>query len=506
MFYSETLLSKEGPLAQVWLAANLEKKLHKSQFLQSNITDSTQAIAAATSNNDDSEALALRLSGQLLYGVVRIYSRKAKYLLDDVSDALLKLKSAFKSTANSVTLPINATVVPSVNQLMLQDTITQSDLLYQEPLVFDDEISDQKKAFFGQNELTNEEFDDSIEIPRNKFDDLDELQPDDGFDLDLNFDIDEERVELTTHSDNNFQINDESIEVARADVTNANLSALDDEGFGGDIDLGFDGDFFDKPLEIIEEPEAEDLISQELNVSEKKQRKKRISTAGQRKIIKDKEIEIPIRNFSITENIVAGNFSSEDLDLNTKRAYIDHLLKDNYIENDLLLKIRSKRQKTVASPPAEDDVPELDFSEEDANKTAEDILDDGFDVMNLDWDEDRVPVDENNEKSEQEKVIEEEIDDFISGATKDGVSESTIKISSHIKRLTTEERETNFSQILEQDLNSEHPLSTFPKSEATRVFFELLVLSTNDAVKLKQDELFGQIEVTSRAALFKKFT
>ena len=36
--------------------------------------------------------MALRLSGQLLLGVVRIYSRKAKYLLDDCNEALLKIK------------------------------------------------------------------------------------------------------------------------------------------------------------------------------------------------------------------------------------------------------------------------------------------------------------------------------------------------------------------------------------------------------------------------------
>lgn len=36
--------------------------------------------------------MALRLSGQLLLGVVRIYSRKAKYLLDDCNDALLRIK------------------------------------------------------------------------------------------------------------------------------------------------------------------------------------------------------------------------------------------------------------------------------------------------------------------------------------------------------------------------------------------------------------------------------
>ena len=38
------------------------------------------------------EIMALRLSGQLLLGVVRIYSRKAKYLLDDCNEAILKIK------------------------------------------------------------------------------------------------------------------------------------------------------------------------------------------------------------------------------------------------------------------------------------------------------------------------------------------------------------------------------------------------------------------------------
>ena len=36
--------------------------------------------------------MALRISGQLLLGVCRIYSRKAKYLLDDCNEALMKIK------------------------------------------------------------------------------------------------------------------------------------------------------------------------------------------------------------------------------------------------------------------------------------------------------------------------------------------------------------------------------------------------------------------------------
>ena len=87
MFYSETLLSKTGPLARVWLSANLERKLSKTHILQSNIESSVNAIV-----DQGTAPMALRLSGQLLLGVVRIYSRKARYLLDDCNEALLKIK------------------------------------------------------------------------------------------------------------------------------------------------------------------------------------------------------------------------------------------------------------------------------------------------------------------------------------------------------------------------------------------------------------------------------
>lgn len=87
MFYSETLLAKTGPLAKVWLAANVERKLTKGDCLKQNIEKDVQNIV------DTNQApLALRLTSQLLLGVVRIYSRKARYLLDDCNEALLKIK------------------------------------------------------------------------------------------------------------------------------------------------------------------------------------------------------------------------------------------------------------------------------------------------------------------------------------------------------------------------------------------------------------------------------
>ncbi|KAJ5142136.1 hypothetical protein N7476_004005 [Penicillium atrosanguineum] len=119
MFYSETLLSKTGPLARVWLSANIERKLSKSHILQSDIESSVSAIV------DQGQApMALRLSGQLLLGVVRIYSRKARYLLDDCNEALMKIKMAFRLTNNN---DLTSTVV-APGGITLPDLLTETDL------------------------------------------------------------------------------------------------------------------------------------------------------------------------------------------------------------------------------------------------------------------------------------------------------------------------------------------------------------------------------------------
>jgi cohesin complex subunit SCC1 len=100
MFYSDVLLSKTGPLARVWLSANLERKLSKTHILQSNIQNSVEEIV-----KHDQAPMALRLSGQLLLGVVRIYSRKTRYLLEDCNESLMKIKMVYQvllSNLNSI--------------------------------------------------------------------------------------------------------------------------------------------------------------------------------------------------------------------------------------------------------------------------------------------------------------------------------------------------------------------------------------------------------------------
>ncbi len=91
MFYSQIILAKKGPFGDVWLAAHWgEKKLGRTQIFSADIAASVDNIV------NPAVPLALRVSGHLLLGVVRIYSRKVKYLLKDCDEAMLKIKMAFK--------------------------------------------------------------------------------------------------------------------------------------------------------------------------------------------------------------------------------------------------------------------------------------------------------------------------------------------------------------------------------------------------------------------------
>lgn len=138
MFYSDVILAKRGPLARVWLAAHWERKLSKTQFLQTSIEKSVSAIMG-----QEVIPMALRLSGQLLLGVVRIYSRKAKYLLEDCNEALLKIKMAFRSGAVDMT---SDQLNISRNAITLPDIRTDLDILLPDQAMNDLDVDFERLA------------------------------------------------------------------------------------------------------------------------------------------------------------------------------------------------------------------------------------------------------------------------------------------------------------------------------------------------------------------------
>ncbi|XP_012875205.1 PREDICTED: uncharacterized protein LOC105988207 [Dipodomys ordii] len=90
-FYSQVLLSHQGSLAKVWLAAHWQKKLRKADIIECNLETTVPQIISPQLN------IALRTSAHLLLGIVRIYSRKVKYLMADCQKACVAINTTFRT-------------------------------------------------------------------------------------------------------------------------------------------------------------------------------------------------------------------------------------------------------------------------------------------------------------------------------------------------------------------------------------------------------------------------
>ncbi|PHH59015.1 hypothetical protein CDD81_3941 [Ophiocordyceps australis] len=195
MFYSETLLNKTGPLAQAWLSANLERKLSKNHILQCNVSDSVEAIMTP-----NQAPMALRLSSQLLLGIVKIYRRKTRYLLEDCNEILVRVKMMVRSSGNN-DMAVNLQM-PNPEALTLPNKIGPGDNLEVPPppdaswlLSQDDDLGVTpvgRKGRVSNNREINlqEDFDNSQFLQGSKGLEEDALAPMDDLELELDFGLD----------------------------------------------------------------------------------------------------------------------------------------------------------------------------------------------------------------------------------------------------------------------------------------------------------------------------
>lgn len=235
---------------QVWLASHMgDRKLSKAQLLGTSIPKSVGAIMG-----QESVSMALRLSGQLLLGVARIYSRKAKYLVDDCNDALLKIKMTFRPGATAaVDMPADQANVAK-GAITRQEQANDFDLLYQDididywnPEVYQRTATPGRAVAIADDaDITrpDEDFDD--ELPRVEFgDDLFGLPVIGDFDLEMGDTLDLGAVVGHKRPRDDDDI---SVEIGRdAPGSSARKSArlsLASHG-GADDDLTFDQTFDD---------------------------------------------------------------------------------------------------------------------------------------------------------------------------------------------------------------------------------------------------------------------
>lgn len=88
MFFSTYVLTKKGPLAKVWLAAHWDRRLTRHEVKVVDLSQTIMHIVKPV------VPIALRTSGELLVGVVRIYALKVRHLLKEATEATLLLRVA----------------------------------------------------------------------------------------------------------------------------------------------------------------------------------------------------------------------------------------------------------------------------------------------------------------------------------------------------------------------------------------------------------------------------
>ena len=99
-------------LSRVWLAAHWDKKLTKTSIHSHDIVESVSAIKAP------GNVYSLRISGYLLLGIVKIYSKKSIITLEDLEQSLQSLTQTSTSQASEVLKEIGITDLPEKLKLI----------------------------------------------------------------------------------------------------------------------------------------------------------------------------------------------------------------------------------------------------------------------------------------------------------------------------------------------------------------------------------------------------
>ncbi|GEQ71004.1 hypothetical protein JCM33374_g4685 [Metschnikowia sp. JCM 33374] len=537
---SELLVSRQGPLAHVWLASNYDKKLSKQQFLNTNIVTSSNLISnrqvQPSSGNSTHETITLRLSGQLLLGIVRIYSRKTKYLLDDIHETLHKLKTSFKyasgaslgsSSAGSgaagggatVNLPPQKTTISNLSRITLQDQISGHDLFYQDDLVLD-EASDRianAVAQFPQETIHSQQDpaqdpDRSIEVARRSGDhdmdaDMDadiDANADVDLDLDLDFDLDMDNS-IEVGRDAQTALSDADQSLLDINPKAPDTARLPEVNFDLDVPLGAP---VDHTTEDSDGPhEAQTPPQNNATPNHAPRRLVGISESGvirtnKRRLVVDEpedlERGVPTEVLRNIQNLqTQGRLAEGCLTLRLSTQEKLDLI------NELAAPIQAKKRKIWnLDEQLRQRCLELSNAEEEddfQNTSAEHSADLDFDMdTNLDFDLSLPGLDSDDVLDPLQMQVEQNDDEHIDGAGPENLR-STSQVAEHLRHFFFDKPAVTLDELMEKDTapgmttplglthKSDSTMKVSNRREATKCFFELLVLATHDCVSLEQE-------------------
>ncbi|AAS52678.2 AEL007Wp [Eremothecium gossypii ATCC 10895] len=580
------LQTKTGSLAQIWLASTMTN-LNRT-YLRTDIVQSVEEISKATTReggDDGGDPITLRVSGELLHGVVRVYSQKANFLLTDVSDLLHRLKSVFRGNMSRTTA-VRVDTVARLDQVVLADTVTEMDVLAMPEIDFLDTTSSSKglmrrersmeRHVQGANTVTDP-WDMSLEVGRRYAPD-DDLEQQTSL-LDLNFELSDMQNSKSwgegTHNSEEISANvlaesqrqelpgnegiereedldwnlgftepaivvpssdfehDNSIEVGRRAVPNADLQET--------VDLGFDLDIAKGDIEATAgeqdagqlQSELSGSISTSSGTTVSSQRRGQAALVNAKVLQVDHQPELHDRLLRDTPQ-TAASVDMTAIPLPSppkKRAYSELASTMDFLPEfalDHFTAFVSQKRRHAESPAARTIAHEVS-SAESVDETHIDI--------SLDLNDDLLRSDAIEAGTEEEIEGEDAILDVPSSpraqtasaspdlheyshistedvgfslprrevevTTGDHVAKSTVDMANTIRSELMDVESTTFSHLLKSKYGEESGAIT--KSQASKAFFEMLVLATADCVDLSQQASTGDITITGKGALYEKF-
>ncbi|KAK5961024.1 kleisin alpha PWA37_001550 [Arxiozyma heterogenica] len=287
------MANNQSPLAQIWLASNMSN-VSRTSVLQTDISKSVRAIEKVVGYNlenrnnsilekDKGHAsinnITLRTSGELLHGVVRVYSKQAGFLLSDIKDTLIKISSLFKASSKiNVTMTENATIA-KIGHLILEDTVTEKEVLVLPTLGFLDEnissasnllnkFDNMERQVQGATKTTNpnNSFDISIEVGR-RFDSNEGPNIHENSNLDLDFDIQDVNGQNTSIQDKSSWIEgtrntEPTVEHSEMNINSGNTNYHDNDwnlDFGNNEGINMDTDISHDSIELGRRAESVDI-------------------------------------------------------------------------------------------------------------------------------------------------------------------------------------------------------------------------------------------------------
>ncbi|KAI9018002.1 Rec8 like protein-domain-containing protein [Phycomyces nitens] len=506
----DQIITKQGPLARVWLASHWERKLSKSQFLQTNLEKTIDAISVT----QQQEPYALRVSGQLLLGVVRIYSRKTRYLLEDCNEALVKIKLAFKK--GNVNMPDINQSVANLGSITLPERLTEFDILlpsvsfnalYANPADSRDAVLDSLEGVSLSQDITLTDAQDGLMSGSWGFDMIEQRRRDmlgdteRPFDFSNNtfFDIETGRRDAvqTGEFSDFFGMQDIEGPMNKMGLEDNAKAALDNnDSVDFDFDLGDD--------EMNNRPQANnefafdlqnDLLNRQRETSEMTDAPflEALTQTGvpaaqeparrRRRLVVDKVTEIPhdeLKQYMQDTSSIIDKSADGQQYKEFKSAEKVDLLRPSALTSvsglDGLFASLSRKRRAS----------QMITDNQDANQDNVNQDDTGFDNYEF-------------ETPGMDDVYESRPQDFGFEGSQDSYRVNTQSAISTHAQMTLEKIEKS---VVGNRPVAFRELEPTTKSDAARMFYDILLLSTKNKIQVKQTAAFGDIQIRPHATVF----